>query len=220
MRCWRSAAWRSWWRTRPHTRSCRRPGIASWQRPRWNDLPPVEEAASAIVERRRLFASERQIEISRARQPQTAAGSDRTAELETVLEQMATNALGEEAAMRSNQIDELVGFLADREDLRRNDPPAGEQNDEDVPGSAGEEESGTVNARRHLVLLSDGLGHRSAELLPGTRTDRRLACGRGGHNAEPAARGAHRGRLRLDRGAGCLRTRRPGTTVSTSARTR
>ncbi len=120
-------------------------------------LATGEEAASAIVERRRLFASERQIEISRARQPQTAAGSDRTAELETVLEQMATNALGEEAAMRSNQIDELVGFLADREDLRRNDTRAGEQNDEDVPGSAGEEESGTVNARRHLLLLSDGL---------------------------------------------------------------
>ena len=120
-------------------------------------LATGEEAASAIVERRRLFASERQIEISRARQPQTAAGSDRTDELETVLEQMATNALGDEAAMRSNQIDELVGFLADREDLRRNDPRAGEQNDEDVPGSAGEEESGTVNARRHLVLLSDGL---------------------------------------------------------------
>ncbi len=120
-------------------------------------LATGDEAASALVERRRLFASERQIEISRSQQPQTTAGSDATAELETVLEQMATNALRDEAAMRGNQIDELVGFLADREDLRRNDPQAGQQDDEDGPGSAGDEESGTVGTRRHLVLLADGL---------------------------------------------------------------
>ena len=58
---------------------------------------------------------------------------------------MATNALRDEAAMRSNQIDELVGFLADREDLRRNDPQAGEQ------------DNGSARTRRHLILLGDGL---------------------------------------------------------------
>ena len=110
------------------------------------------EAASALVERRRLFASERKIEISRARRSQAASGDEWATELETLLQQMATDALREEAAMRRNQIDGLVAFLADREDLRREAPQAVASLDDDTldPG----EEQG---ARRHLVLLSDGL---------------------------------------------------------------
>ena len=115
-------------------------------------LATSEEAASALVERRRLFASERQIEISRARRSQAASGDEWATELETLLQQMATDALREEAAMRRNQIDGLVAFLADREDLRREAPQAVASLDDDTldPG----EEQG---ARRHLVLLSDGL---------------------------------------------------------------
>ena len=115
-------------------------------------LATSEEAASALVERRRLFASERQIELSRARRSQAASGDEWATELETLLQQMATDALREEAAMRRNQIDGLVAFLADREDLRREAPQAVASLDDDTldPG----EEQG---ARRHLVLLSDGL---------------------------------------------------------------
>ncbi len=115
-------------------------------------LATSEEAASALVERRRLFASERQIEISRARRSQAASGDEWATELDTLLQQMATDALREEAAMRRNQIDGLVAFLADREDLRREAPQAVASLDDDTldPG----EEQG---ARRHLVLLSDGL---------------------------------------------------------------
>ena len=109
-------------------------------------LATGEEAASALVERRRLFASERDIEISRARR-QTAAGGDLESELEAVLQQMATDAIRDEAAMRRNQIDEIVSFLAAREDLRR----------EAQRGSGTVSEEETPASRRHLVLLADGL---------------------------------------------------------------
>ncbi len=110
---------------------------------------------SALVERRRLFASERQIEISRARQVQASA-ADRVADLEAVLQQMATDAIRDEAAMRSNQIDELVTFLAAREDLRRENLRADEP---DVTGTDESEGPPTADgsARRHLVLLAEGL---------------------------------------------------------------
>ena len=113
------------------------------------------DITSALVERRRLFASERQIEISRARQVQASA-ADRVADLEAVLQQMATDAIRDEAAMRSNQIDELVTFLAAREDLRRENLRADEP---DVTGTDESEGPPTADgsARRHLVLLSDGL---------------------------------------------------------------
>ncbi|MXW02538.1 MAG: VWA domain-containing protein [Holophagales bacterium] len=102
-------------------------------------LATGEEASSALVDRRRLFTSERDIEFSRARQQAAAGSRDRLTELEVVLEQMARDAIREEAAMRSNQIDEIVLFLAAREDLRRDAPSA------------------TQSTRRHLVLLADGL---------------------------------------------------------------
>ena len=108
-------------------------------------LAATYEAASALVERRRLFASERDIEISRARR-QAAAGGALESELEAVLQQMATDAIREEAAMRRNQIDEIVSFLAAREDLRREAQPDAETGADERPG-----------ARRHLVLLADGL---------------------------------------------------------------
>jgi VWFA-related protein len=108
-------------------------------------LAATYEAASALVERRRLFASERDIEISRARR-QTAAGGDLESELEAVLQQMATDAIRDEAAMRRNQIDEIVSFLAAREDLRREAQPDAEAGADEKPGT-----------RRHLVLLADGL---------------------------------------------------------------
>lgn len=108
-------------------------------------LATGEDAASALVERRRLFASERDIEISRARR-QTAAGGDLESELEAVLQQMATDAIRDEAAMRRNQIDEIVSFLAAREDLRREAQPDAEAGADERPGT-----------RRHLVLLADGL---------------------------------------------------------------
>ncbi len=108
-------------------------------------LATGEEAASALVERRRLFASERDIEISRARR-QTAAGGDLESELEAVLQQMATDAIRDEAAMRRNQIDEIVSFLAAREDLRREAQPDAEAGADERPGT-----------RRHFVLLADGL---------------------------------------------------------------
>ena len=113
------------------------------------------DIASALVERRRLFASERQIEISRARQVQASA-ADRVADLEAVLQQMATDAIRDEAAMRSNQIDELVTFLAAREDLRRENLRADEP---DVTGTDESEGPPTADgsARRHLVLLAEGL---------------------------------------------------------------
>lgn len=109
-------------------------------------LATGEDAASALVERRRLFASERDIEISRARR-QTAAGGDLESELEAVLQQMATDAIRDEAAMRRSQIDEIVSFLAAREDLRREARRG--------PESVSEEE--TSASRRHLLLLADGL---------------------------------------------------------------
>jgi VWFA-related protein len=108
-------------------------------------LATGEEAASALVERRRLFASERDIEISRAGR-QAAAGDDLESELEAVLQQMATDAIRDEAAMRRNQIDEIVSFLAAREDLRREARPDAEAGADERPGT-----------RRHLVLLADGL---------------------------------------------------------------
>lgn len=108
-------------------------------------LAATYEAASALVERRRLFASERDIEISRARR-QGAAGGALESELEAVLQQMATDAIRDEAAMRRNQIDEIVSFLAAREDLRREAQPDAETGADERPG-----------ARRHLVLLADGL---------------------------------------------------------------
>ncbi len=110
------------------------------------------EAASALVERRRLFASERQIEISRARQGQSSATDGPTAELEARLRQMATDAIREEAAMRRRQIDTLVAFLADREDLRRRTPHQTPPN-----ASPPDDESVEPGRRRHLVLLCDGL---------------------------------------------------------------
>ena len=109
-------------------------------------LAATYEAASALVERRRLFASERDIEISRARR-QAAAGGDLESELEAVLQQLATDAIRDEAAMRQNQIDEIVSFLAAREDLRREAQRG--------PGTVSEEEAPA--SRRHLVLLADGL---------------------------------------------------------------
>ena len=109
-------------------------------------LATGEEAASALVERRRLFASERDIEISRARR-QAAAGGALESELEAVLQQMATDAIRDEAAMRRNQIDEIVSFLAAREDLRHEGRRG--------PGTISEEEAPA--SRRHLVLLADGL---------------------------------------------------------------
>ena len=109
-------------------------------------LAATYEAASALVERRRLFASERDIEISRARR-QTAAGGDLESELEAVLQQMATDAIRDEAAMRRNQIDEIVSFLAAREDLRREAQRG--------PGTVSEQVAPA--SRRHLVLLADGL---------------------------------------------------------------
>ncbi len=115
-------------------------------------LAVSEEAASALVERRRSFASERQIEISRARRSQTGPGDERVAELEALLRQMATDAMREEAAMRAAQIDEIIAFLADREDLRR------ETLEDQVPAEADEEEPAREGAaRKHLVLLADGL---------------------------------------------------------------
>lgn len=105
-----------------------------------NRLATGEEAASALVERRRLFSSEREIEISRARRQTAAGGGGRESELEAVLQQLATDAIRDEAAMRRNQIDEIVSFLAAREDLRRE-------------AASGE----TPDSRRHLVLLADGL---------------------------------------------------------------
>ena len=126
-------------------------------------LATSEEARSALVERRRLFASERQIEISRARQRQEAPGGDRIAELEARLRQMATDAVRDEAAMRRSQIDELVSFLATREDLRRESLQAGEPVDAPLAPDEGEDDglaSGpdqAPGARRHLLLLADGL---------------------------------------------------------------
>ncbi len=102
-------------------------------------LATGEEAASALIDRRRLFASERDIEFSRARQQAAAGSRDRLTELEVVLEQMARDAIRDEAAMRRTQIDEIVSFLAAREDLRR-----------DAPGA-------TPSTRRHLIVLADGL---------------------------------------------------------------
>lgn len=113
-------------------------------------LATSEEARSALVERRRLFASERQIEVSRARQQQAPLRDDRLAELEARLQQMATDALREEAAMRRSQIDELALFLATREDLRRESLQLGEPVDDE-----GEDER--PGARRHLLVLADGL---------------------------------------------------------------
>ena len=115
-------------------------------------LAVSEEAASALVERRRLFASERQIEISRARSSQTGSGDERVAELEALLRQMATDAMREEAAMRAAQIDEIIAFLADREDLSR-ETPHGRTSVEDDDEKPDEEPA----TRKHLVLLADGL---------------------------------------------------------------
>lgn len=110
-------------------------------------LAVSEEATNALVERRRLFASERQFEISRTRRGQAGPGDERVAELEALLRQMATDAMREEAAMRAAQIDEIVAFLADREDLRRET-----LHDRALAGGDDEEP-----ARNHLVLLADGL---------------------------------------------------------------
>ena len=115
-------------------------------------LAVSEEAASALVERRRLFASERQIEISRARSGQTRSGDERVAELEALLRQMATDAMREEAAMRAAQIDEIIAFLADREDLSR-ETPHGRTSVEDGDEKPDEDPA----TRKHLVLLADGL---------------------------------------------------------------
>ena len=115
-------------------------------------LAVSEEAASALVERRRLFASERQIEISRARRSQAGSGDERVAELEALLRQMATDAMREEAAMRAAQIDEIIAFLADREDLSR-EAPQGRTSVEDDDEKPDEEPA----TRKHLVLLADGL---------------------------------------------------------------
>lgn len=104
-----------------------------------NRLATGEEAASALVDRRRLFASEREIEFSRARRQAAAGSRDRLTELEVVLEQMARDAIRDEAAMRRTQIDEIVSFLAAREDLRRDTPSAAQ------------------STRRHLIVLADGL---------------------------------------------------------------
>ena len=104
------------------------------------------QAESGLVERRRMFASEREIEISRARRRAAGVGSAREAELEAVLQQMATDAIRDEAAMRRNQIDEIVSFLAAREDLRREALRDTETASGEAPGS-----------RRHLLLLADGL---------------------------------------------------------------
>ncbi len=104
-----------------------------------NRLATGEEAASALVDRRRLFASERDIEFSRARRQAAAGSRDRLTELEVVLEQMARDAIRDEAAMRRTQIDEIVSFLAAREDLRR------------------DATSATPSTRRHLIVLADGL---------------------------------------------------------------
>ena len=65
---------------------------------------------------------------------------------------MATDALRDEAAMRRRQIDGLVAFLADREDLRR-----ATLRTVTSPDDANAEGSEVHAARRHLVLLSDGL---------------------------------------------------------------
>ena len=104
-----------------------------------NRLATGEGAASALVDRRRLFASEQEIEFSRARRQAAAGSRDRLTELEVVLEQMARDAIRDEAAMRRTQIDEIVSFLAAREDLRRDAPSA------------------TQSTRRHLIVLADGL---------------------------------------------------------------
>ena len=104
-----------------------------------NRLATGEEAASALIDRRRLFASERDIELSRARQQAAVGGRDRLTELEVVLEQMARDAIRDEAAMRRTQIDEIVSFLAAREDLRR------------------DASSAAQSTRRHLIVLADGL---------------------------------------------------------------
>ena len=106
-------------------------------------LATDEEAASALVDRRRLFASEREIEVSRAQRQAAAGGGPRQAELEAVLQQLATDSIRDEAAMRRRQIDEIVSFLADREDLRRETAAA-------APGDA-------PAGRRHLLVLADGL---------------------------------------------------------------
>jgi len=111
-----------------------------------NRLATGEEAASALVDRRRLFASERDIEFSRARQQAAAGSRDRSTELEVVLEQMARDAIRDEAAMRRTQIDEIVSFLAAREDLRREAQRDAETASGEAPGS-----------RRLLILLADGL---------------------------------------------------------------
>lgn len=117
-----------------------------------NRLIVSEEAASALVERRRLFASERQLEISRAQRGPGGAGEAGNADLEAALQQMATDALRDEAEMRRRQIDGLVAFLAAREDLRRTTLRTLTSPDDDT--AEGDEER---VARRHLVLLSDGL---------------------------------------------------------------
>ena len=111
-------------------------------------LATSPEATSALVERRRLFASEREIEISRARRQAAGGGAAREAELEAVLQQLATDAIRDEAAMRRSQIDEIVSFLAAREDLRRETLRAARP-----AADAGDPPA----ARRHLVLLADGL---------------------------------------------------------------
>ena len=120
------------------------------------------EAATALVERRRLFASERDIEISRARRQAAAGGAAREAELEAVLQQLATDALRDEAAMRRRQIDEIVSFLAAREDLRRETlratRAAADAGADDGPNAGpNTEPSDPPAGRRHLVLLADGL---------------------------------------------------------------
>ncbi len=107
------------------------------------------EGVSALAERRRLFASEREIEISRARQ-QADLGAQGSAaqELDGLFEEMAAEALLDEARMRQNQIDEFVSFLAEREDARR------ERLRSEMEPAAGEDQEG---GRRHLVILADGL---------------------------------------------------------------
>ncbi len=111
-----------------------------------NRLAAGEEAASALAVRRRLFASEREVEIARLRRQTAAGGGELESELQAVLRQLATDAIRDEAAMRRNQIDEIVSFLAAREDQRR-------EARRDAEGDAGE----APRARRHLVLLADGL---------------------------------------------------------------
>ncbi len=113
-------------------------------------LATSQEAASALVDRRRLFASERSLEISRTRRQAAAGESVRDTGLEAVLQQMAVDAIRDEAAMRRNQIDELVSLLAAREDVRRSALRAGETETSAAGDTA-------PSGRRHLVLLADGL---------------------------------------------------------------